>query len=82
MAARGHVQTRRWLAGLIIALFFLAVAGVYRKQAAAETNPTTRRALLDRAINTYSQLLTDETTGVRAKTELESTRAELQALPQ
>ena len=58
------------------------VASVYRKQAAAETNSATRRVLLDRAINTYSQLLTDETAGVRAKTELESTRAELQALPQ
>src|SRR5262245_21111746 len=27
MATRGHVKTRRWLAGLIIALFFVAVAG-------------------------------------------------------
>lgn len=58
------------------------VAGTYRKQAAAESNPVARRALLDRAINTYSQLLTDDTTGARAKAELESTRAELQALPQ
>jgi hypothetical protein len=58
------------------------VAGMYRRQAAAEANQATRRALLDRAINAYSQLLTDETTSARAKTELESTRAELQALPQ
>jgi tetratricopeptide (TPR) repeat protein len=27
MAGRGHVRTNRWLAGLIIALFFVAVAG-------------------------------------------------------
>jgi len=27
MATRGHVKTRRWVAGLIIALFFVAVAG-------------------------------------------------------
>ena len=58
------------------------VADVYRKQAAAETNPVARRALLDRAINAYSQLLTDDTSGARAKAELELTRAELQAIPQ
>jgi len=58
------------------------VADVYRKQAAAETNPVARRTLLDRAINAYSQLLTDDTTGARAKAELELTRAELQAIPQ
>jgi hypothetical protein len=58
------------------------VAGVYRQQAAAETNPAARRALLDRAINTYSQLLTDDTISARAKAELDSTRTELNALPQ
>jgi len=57
------------------------VAGVYRQQAASETNPTARRALLDRAMNTYNQLLNDETLNARAKMELESTRSELQALP-
>ena len=57
------------------------VAGVYRKQAAAETNPVARRALLDRAISAYSQLLDDDAMNVRAKAELESTRSELQALP-
>ena len=58
------------------------MAGVYRQQAASATDTAARRALLDRAINSYTQLLNDETTGVRAKTELELTRAELQALPQ
>jgi tetratricopeptide (TPR) repeat protein len=57
------------------------VAGVYRKQAAAETNPVARRALLDRAISAYSQLLDDEAMNTRAKAELESARSELQALP-
>jgi hypothetical protein len=58
------------------------MAGVYRKQAAAETNAVNRRALLDRAITAYSQLLNDNVANVRAKAELESTRSELQALPQ
>ena len=57
------------------------VAGLYRKQAASETDPAARRALLDRAIDTYSQLLNDDALTVRAKAELESTRSELQALP-
>ena len=37
--------------------------------------------VLDRAVNTYNQLLNDETLNARAKVELESTRSELQALP-
>ena len=57
------------------------VASVYRKQAASEADPTARRALLDRAMTTYNQLLNDETLNVRAKAELESTRSELQAIP-
>jgi len=56
-------------------------ASVYRKQAASEADPVARRALLDRAVNTYNQLLNDETLNARAKAELESTRTELQALP-
>jgi hypothetical protein len=59
----------------------LVMAGVYRKQAAAESDSTSRRALLDRAITTYSELMNDEATSERAKAELESTRAELQATP-
>jgi len=57
------------------------VASVYRKQAASEADPAARRALLDRAVTTYNQLLNDETLNVRAKAELESTRSELQAIP-
>jgi tetratricopeptide (TPR) repeat protein len=57
------------------------MASVYRKQAAAEADPAARRTLLDRAINTYNQLLNDDATSARAKVELESTRSELQALP-
>lgn len=56
------------------------MAGVYRKQAAAETDPAARRVLLDRAINAYSQLLSDEATSGRAKTEIETTRGEVQGL--
>src|SRR5678810_1218416 len=52
------------------------VASVYRKQAASEADPAARRALLDRAMSTYNQLLTDETLTARAKLELESTRSE------
>ena len=58
----------------------LVVAGVYRKQAAAGTDQAARRALLDRALDTYNQLLNDETTGDRARAEIASTRAEIQAL--
>jgi tetratricopeptide (TPR) repeat protein len=56
------------------------MAGVYRQQAAGITDAEARRALLDRAINAYTQLLDDEATSTRAKQEIESTRAELQAL--
>ncbi|HSG90968.1 MAG TPA: hypothetical protein VLA56_17250, partial [Pseudomonadales bacterium] len=58
----------------------LVVADLFRRQAAAETDPTARRALLERAIATYSGLASDEATGERARAEMESTRAEIQAL--
>jgi tetratricopeptide (TPR) repeat protein len=64
----------------LTALSFV-MAGVYRQQATGATDPEARRALLDRAINSYTQLLNDEATSERAKAELEVTRAELQALP-
>jgi tetratricopeptide (TPR) repeat protein len=57
------------------------VADVYRKQATSEADPAVRRALLERAIGAYNQVLTDDTAGGRAQAEIESTRAELQALP-
>lgn len=58
----------------------LVVASVYRKQASTETDIASRRALLERAIATYNQLLNDDASGERAKAELESTRAEVVAL--
>jgi tetratricopeptide (TPR) repeat protein len=57
------------------------MANVYRQQAASAPDAEARRALLDRAINAYTQLLEDEAMSARAKVEIESTRAELQALP-
>ena len=54
----------------------LVMASVYRTQAAGEPDPAARRALLERAIAAYTQLPNSE----RAKAELESTRAEVQAL--
>jgi hypothetical protein len=59
----------------------MVIAGVYRRQAAEESNPVARRALLERAIDTYGRLLADETSGARAKAEIDSTRAEAEALP-
>jgi hypothetical protein len=58
----------------------LVIASVYRKQASAEPDLAAKRALLDRAIATYSQLLDDGAVGDRAGAELESTRAEVEAL--
>jgi hypothetical protein len=59
----------------------LVIAGVYRRQAAAETDLAARRTLLERAIETYGQLLDDESVGARAKAEIASTRTEVEALP-
>ena len=58
----------------------LVIASVYRKQASAEPDLAAKRALLDKAIATYGQLLDDEAVGDHARAELESTRAEVQAL--
>jgi hypothetical protein len=58
----------------------LVVAGVYRRQAAGETDPAARRALLERAITAYNEVASDGMTGDRARAEIESTRAEVQAL--
>lgn len=57
----------------------LVVGGVYRKQAASETDPAARRALFDRAIASYTAMLTDDAANERAKTEIESTRSEAAA---
>jgi tetratricopeptide (TPR) repeat protein len=58
----------------------LVVGSVYRKKAALETDPAARRALLDRAIATYTTMLDDEASGPRAKAEIESTRIEAAAI--
>jgi hypothetical protein len=49
---------------------------VYRKKAALETDPAARRVLFDRAIASYTTMLSDELSVERAKAEIESTRTE------
>ena len=57
----------------------LVVGDVYRKKAATESDPAARRALFDRAIASYTAVLTDDATNARAKVELEATRTEAAA---
>jgi hypothetical protein len=57
----------------------LVMGGVYRKRAALESDPDARRALFDRAIASYTAVLTDDAANERAKAELESTRTEASA---
>jgi hypothetical protein len=57
----------------------LVVGGVYRKKASLESDPAARRALFDRAIASYTTMLSDESSSERAKTEIESTRVEAAA---
>jgi tetratricopeptide (TPR) repeat protein len=54
----------------------LVVGNVYRKKAALETDPAARRVLFDRAIASYTTMLSDELSVERAKAEIESTRTE------
>jgi hypothetical protein len=54
----------------------LVVGNVYRKKAALETDPAARRVLFDRAIASYTTMLSDESSVERAKAEIESTRTE------
>ena len=54
----------------------LVVGNVYRKKAALETDPAARRALFNRAIASYTTMLSDEAASDRAKAEIESTRSE------
>jgi hypothetical protein len=53
-----------------------AMAGAYRKKAALEGDPAARRALLDLAIASYTELLEAGVANERARSELESTRVE------
>jgi tetratricopeptide (TPR) repeat protein len=57
----------------------LALADMYRKKAAQETDPAARRSLLERAIESYDTVLKSDIDNARAKTELELTRAEVTA---
>ena len=58
----------------------LVVGSVYRKKASTENDPTARRALFDRAIASYTTMLSDESSSDRAKAEIESTRTEAAAI--
>jgi tetratricopeptide (TPR) repeat protein len=57
----------------------LVVAGAYRQKAAQEQNAATRRVLLDRAIASYTTMLTSEPENARAKAELDAAKAEAAA---
>jgi tetratricopeptide (TPR) repeat protein len=58
----------------------LVLADTYRRKAAQEKDPAARRALLDIAVNTYGELLKSDGDNERARTELESARAEAAGL--
>ena len=57
----------------------LVVGGAYRQKAAQEQNAATRRVLLDRAIASYTTMLTSEPENARAKAELDAAKAEAAA---
>ena len=59
----------------------LVIGAAYRRKAALETNSTARRAALDRAIESYTELLKADPEDPRAKAELASTQAEAAAVP-
>jgi tetratricopeptide (TPR) repeat protein len=59
----------------------LVIGAAYRKKAALETDPAARRAALERAIESYAQLLKSDPEDSRAKAELASTQAEAAAIP-
>jgi len=55
----------------------MVIGSVYRQRAAQEADPAARRTLLDRAIESYSEVLKSDTDNERARRELESTRTEV-----
>lgn len=57
----------------------LVVASAYRQKAAQETNAATRHTLLERAMTSYTTLLSSDPDNERAKTELASVKAEAAA---
>jgi tetratricopeptide (TPR) repeat protein len=58
----------------------LVTAAVYRKQAADAPDPAARRALLERAITAYTELLEADAGDDGARVELEATRTEMAAI--
>jgi tetratricopeptide (TPR) repeat protein len=58
----------------------LVMGNAYRRKAAIEDDPAAKRALFDRAIASYTSMLSDEATSDRAKAEIESTRTEASAI--
>lgn len=63
-----------------LASVHLVLADLYRRKAARETDVAARRALLERAVQSYTELLRRDATHERAAAELEATRAEVAAL--
>ena len=58
----------------------LVVASAYRQKAAQEANAAARRTLLERAITSYTTILSSDPDNEQAKTELASVRAEAAAV--
>jgi tetratricopeptide (TPR) repeat protein len=57
----------------------LVLADAYRQKAAHEQEPAARQALLNLALNSYSEMLKDDASNDRARAGVESTRTELAA---
>lgn len=58
----------------------LVIGHVYRQKAAQEADPAARRAWLDRAIESYGEVLKADADNDRARRELESTRTEVASI--
>ena len=58
----------------------MVIGSLYRERAAQESNPTTRRELLERAIESYRAVVDADTENERARRQLESTRVEAEAI--
>jgi hypothetical protein len=58
----------------------MVIGNIYRERAAQESNLTTRRELLERAIESYRAVVDADTENERARRQLESTRVEADAI--
>jgi tetratricopeptide (TPR) repeat protein len=58
----------------------LVIAATYRRKAALESDPVARRSAIDRAIESYTELLKADPDNEHAKTELAAARAEAAAV--